>query len=82
LIARALAAATGEDAAVLRAGLGNPDADPEELRAILRRSGAVDAARTEAERLCNEALEALDAVPPQIAERLRGIALYSVQRAL
>ncbi len=82
LIARALAAATGEDAAVLRAGLGNPDADPEELRAILRRSGAVDAARAEAERLCNEALEALDAVPPQIAERLREIALYSVQRAL
>lgn len=82
LIARALAAATGEDAAVLRAGLGNPDADPEELRAILRRSGAVDAARAEAERLCNEALEALDAVPPQIAGRLREIALYSVQRAL
>src|SRR5947208_9159345 len=59
LVAHALEAAGPADAAALRAGLGKrelTDAEAQELRAILRRSGAVEAARAEAERLCAEAL--------------------------
>jgi geranylgeranyl diphosphate synthase type I len=82
LIARALERATGEDAAALRAGLGNPQADVEELRAILRRSGAVDAARAEAERLRDQALGELPSLPPRLVPPLREIAIYSLQRAL
>ena len=80
LIARALASATPEDAAVLRKGLGDPGADVEKLRAILRRSGAVDAARADAEKLRDQALRELASLPPQLAEHLREIALFSLQR--
>jgi geranylgeranyl diphosphate synthase type I len=81
LIARALETANAKDAAALRAGLGDPQADVEELRAILRRSGAVESARAEAESLCSEALRHLDALPARVAQHLREIALYSVQRS-
>ena len=96
LVARALEMASAEDAARLRAGLGRPDADPDELREILRRSGAADAARrsltkasntviaADAEKLCQMALEALEsrAIPATVRPRLREIALYAIQRAL
>jgi geranylgeranyl diphosphate synthase type I len=84
LVARALASATAQDAARLRSRLGKPDADVEELRDILRRSGAEASARAEAERLCDEALRALDsaALPRSVAQGLREIALYTVRRAL
>jgi geranylgeranyl diphosphate synthase type I len=83
LVARALELARPQDADRLRAELGRPDADVGALREILQRSGAVDSARAEADRLCDEALRALD---PQIlrghvAQALREIALYSVRRA-
>ena len=82
LVARALERATPEDAAALRAGLGNPQADLELLREILRRTGAVDFARSEAERLRDEALHALDApgLPADVAVALREIAVYTVSR--
>ena len=85
LIARALEAATPQEAARLRAGLGNEglsDAEIEALREILLRTGAADAARAEAERLCDEAVRALDApvLPGRVAQALREIATYSVQR--
>jgi geranylgeranyl diphosphate synthase, type I len=84
LVARALEMAPAADAARLRAGLGHKDADVEELRAILRRSGAEASARADAERLCEEALRALDspAVPEEAAQGLREIAVYAVRRAL
>ncbi len=84
LVARALEMATPEDAAKLRAGLGRPDADVSELREILRRSGAADAARAEAEQLCQMSLKALEsrAIPVGVRPRLREIALYAIQRAL
>ncbi|HEY6907892.1 MAG TPA: polyprenyl synthetase family protein [Myxococcales bacterium] len=84
LVARALQSASPADAASLRAGLGNPDADVEELRAILRRCGAEASARAEAERLCEESLRALESkvLPPRVAEELRDIAVYTVRRAL
>ncbi len=84
LVARALQSATRDDGARLRAGVGNPEADVEELRAILRRCGAEAAARSEAERLCDEAVRALDggAVPAAVAGQLREIAFYTVRRAL
>jgi geranylgeranyl diphosphate synthase type I len=84
LVARALEKASAADAARLRAQLGKPDADVEELRAILRRSGAEASAKADAERLCDDALRALDSpvVPPRVADELRAIAIYTVRRAL
>jgi len=84
LVARALETAPAADAARLRSQLGKPDADVEELREILRRSGAEASARADAERLCDEALHALDspAIPPDVADDLRELALYTVRRAL
>lgn len=82
LVARALQRASPGDAAALRAGLGNPQADLEQLREILRRTGAVDFARAEAGRLRDEALRALDtaALPADVALALREIAVYTVGR--
>jgi geranylgeranyl diphosphate synthase type I len=87
LVARALDAAGTRDAARLREGLGRKDltdAQAAELREILVRSGAAQACRDDAERLCAEAIAALDrsSVPPRVAETLRQIATYSVRRAL
>ena len=84
LVARALQSATPADAARLRAGLGDPDADVAELRAILRRCGAEASARADAERLCAESLRALESpvLPARIAADLREIAVYTVRRAL
>ena len=84
LVARALERATPADAARLRAQLGKPDADVEELREILRRSGAEASARADAERLCDDALRALDSpsLPERVADDLRAIAIYTVRRAL
>jgi geranylgeranyl diphosphate synthase, type I len=84
LVARALQSAEPADSARLRAGLGNPDADVEELRRILRRCGAEASARTDAERLCDESLRALEspAIPARVAADLREIAVYTVRRAL
>lgn len=84
LIARALERASPADAAALRAGLGDPDADVEALRAILRRTGAVDSVRAEAERLRDEGLRALEdpALPAAVAQSLREIAVYTVSRSL
>lgn len=84
LVARALQSATPGDAALLRAGLGNPDADVEELRGILRRCGAEASARADAERLCDQALRALESpvLPARVAADLREIAVYTVRRAL
>ena len=82
LVARALERASPEDAAALREGLGNPQADVEQLREILRRTGAVDFARAEAGRLRDQALRALDApaLPDDVAAVLREIADYTVSR--
>ena len=82
LVARALDRASPEDAAALQAGLANPQADVEQLRGILRRTGAVDFARTEAERLRDQALRALEAprLPADVAAALREIADYTVSR--
>ena len=68
----------------LRAQLGRPDADVDELRAILRRSGAEASARADAERFCDDALRALDSplAPERVADQLRAIAIYAVRRAL
>jgi geranylgeranyl diphosphate synthase type I len=84
LVARALEMAPAADAARLRSQLGKSDADVDELRAILQRSGAEASARADAERLCGEALHALDspAVPEPVADALREVALYTVRRAL
>jgi geranylgeranyl diphosphate synthase type I len=85
LIARALEMASEKDVARLRAGLGRADlADSEaaELREILLRSGAAQACRDEAERLCAEAIAALERspIPPRSAEALQQIATYVVRR--
>ena len=87
LIARALDAATPADAAALKAGLGRrdlTDADTEQLRALLHRTGAPAAARAEAEALCTTALAALEGgpLPAKAAAELSEIATYSVRRAL
>jgi geranylgeranyl diphosphate synthase type I len=84
LVARALERASPADAASLRAGLGDPGANLEALREILRRTGAVDSARAEAERLRDEGLRALadPALPARVAQTLREIALYTVNRSL
>jgi geranylgeranyl diphosphate synthase type I len=82
LVARALEMATPEDAAKLRSGLGHPGADVDELRKILERSGATDAARADASRLCQMALKALEqrVIPRDAAEKLREIAVYAIDR--
>jgi geranylgeranyl diphosphate synthase type I len=80
LIAKALELATPADAERLRDGLGRQDADVEELRAILRRSGAVDAARADAQRLRDESLTSLGDLRPPVAENLRQLAAYTVDR--
>ncbi len=87
LISAALEAATPADASALREGLGNADLTDHQadaLRAILRRTGAPEAARQQAESLCAEALRALeaDAVPRETAQALAEIAAYAVRRAL
>jgi geranylgeranyl diphosphate synthase type I len=84
IVARALESASPQDAARLRSQLGRPDADVDELREILRRSGAETSARADADRLCEEALRALDspALPDGVARDLREIAAYAVRRAL
>ena len=84
LVARALQSAAKKDAERLRSQLGKADADVEELRGILRRSGAEASARADAERFCDDALRALDspAVPERVADDLRAIAIYAVRRAL
>ncbi|HUJ26908.1 MAG TPA: polyprenyl synthetase family protein [Myxococcales bacterium] len=81
LVARALEMATPADAEKLRQKLGQPDADVEALRDILRRSGAVDAARAEADQLCRRALQAVDSLPAGVRDRLAEIARYTVVRA-
>jgi geranylgeranyl diphosphate synthase type I len=86
LVARALAAAAPADSARLRAGLGKSDlseAEAAELRSVLVRSGAAQSCREEAERLCAQAVRALEGapVPAQVAQALREIATYSVRRA-
>jgi geranylgeranyl diphosphate synthase, type I len=82
LLAAALASASSEDAARLRAGLGRSDADTDALRDIIRRSGAEKEARAEASRLAQEAVQALQRIgmPEDVAKALREIALYTVQR--
>jgi geranylgeranyl diphosphate synthase type I len=84
LVALGLEMATAEDARTLRDGLGRAEADVEKLRDVLRRSGAESAARGEAERLCAQALSALDSkeLPRPPAKALREIGEYSVRRAL
>jgi geranylgeranyl diphosphate synthase, type I len=84
IVARALEAAPAKDAARLRAQLGKADADVDELREILRRSGAEQSARADAERLCGEAIRALEssALPAQTVRDLREVAIYTVRRAL
>ena len=83
LVARALEMGPREDAAALSAGLGSPDADISKLREIIRRSGAEQAVRDEAERLCAASVRVLEsgAIPKNVAERLREIAVYTVRRA-
>ena len=86
LVARAFDKADARDAALLRAGLGKPDlsdAEAAALREALRRTGAEQSCRDEAERLCAEAIRALDGapLPGEIAQALRDIAAYSVRRA-
>ena len=85
LITRALQAATPSDAQALREGLGRGDrTDTEGLRALLHRTSAPAAARVEAERLCAEAIAALDRgpMPVPVAASLAEIAAYAVGRAL
>jgi geranylgeranyl diphosphate synthase type I len=86
LITRALELATADDARTLRGALGREDmtdADADELRALLSRTGAVDAARRDAERLCAEALVALDApvIPRPVKAALAEIARHAIRRA-
>jgi geranylgeranyl diphosphate synthase, type I len=84
LVARALERASPADAERLRTQLGKADADVDELRAILQRSGAEASARADAERLCDDALRALDSpvMPQRVGDELRAIAIYTVRRAL
>ena len=86
LVTRALEMAAPADARALREGLGRremSDTQAEALREILRRSGAVNSARTEAANLCDASLGALDAasLPAPVAESLRELARYSIQRS-
>ena len=68
LVARALEMASPADAKKLREGLGKADADVDELREILRRSGALDAARAEAGKLRDEAVRAAAGLPVTLHE--------------
>jgi geranylgeranyl diphosphate synthase type I len=86
LITRALELATAQDAATLRAALGREDmtdADADHLRELLRRTGAADAALSDAKRLCAEAVDALDAsaIPQPLRTSLAEIANHSIRRA-
>ena len=85
LVLRAFEVAGEQDAQILRAGLGRhdlSDRDVEALRRVLRRCGAEGWAREEADRLCLEALAALEspALPAPVAEELHAVARYTVQR--
>ena len=86
LVTRALESATAADASRLRAGLGKrdlTDAECDSLRTILLNTGAVQAARAEAQRLCDESLRALEGAPiaREVAAKLEWIAKLTVQRA-
>jgi geranylgeranyl diphosphate synthase, type I len=85
LITRALELASADDARTLRDALGREDltdGDADRLRALLRRTGAADAAKADAERLCEKALVALqDPIIPQPVRRsLAQIATHAVRR--
>lgn len=85
LITRALELATPEDARTLRDALGREemtDADADRLRELLRRTGAADAATADAERLCTQALLALEssAIPRSVRTSLAEIATHSIRR--
>ena len=82
IVARALESATPRDAERLRSQLGRRDADVEELRDILRRSGAEASARADADRLCEESLRALESplLPKRTANDLRQVALFALRR--
>ena len=84
IVARGLESASPQDAARLRSQLGSQDADVEELRGILRRSGAEQSALSDAERLCNEALRALETggLPPRVSHDLAEIARFTTHRSL
>jgi geranylgeranyl diphosphate synthase type I len=84
LVARALERASPADQAALREGLGRDGADVDGLRAILRRSGAEQECRADAQRLRAQALAALGTVqfPATVREDLEQIATYAVGRAL
>src|SRR5207248_4685804 len=75
LVARALEMGSREDAAALRDGLGSTGADISKLREIIRRSGAEQAVRDEAERLCAASVRVLEsgAIPKIVPERLSSI---------
>jgi geranylgeranyl diphosphate synthase type I len=86
LITRALELATADDARTLRGALGREDmtdAEADGLRALLSRTGAVDAARSDAERLCAEALRALEgtAIAGPVKHALTEIANHAIRRA-
>ncbi len=85
VVLRALEVADKPDAASLRAALGRRDLDDRDvdaLREVLRRCGAEQWARGEAERLCLESLAALEspAIPMGVAQELHDIARYAVLR--
>ncbi len=85
VVLRALEVADKPDAASLRAALGRRDLDDRDvdaLREVLRRCGAEQWARGEAERLCLESLAALEspALPMGVAQELHDIARYAVLR--
>jgi len=82
IVARALESASPRDAERLRSQLGRRDADVEELRDILRRSGAEASARAEADRLCDESMRALESplLPRRTATDLRQVALFALRR--
>ncbi len=84
LVARALERASPVDQTALRAGLGREGADLDALRAILRRSGAEQECRADAQRLCAQALAALESFsfPAAVRADLAQIAAYAVGRAL
>jgi geranylgeranyl diphosphate synthase type I len=86
LVIRALEKAAPRDAAVLRAALGKHDlteAEANTAREVMIRTGAVDAARADAERLCDEALAALreSPLPAHVRDSLAEIATHAIKRA-
>ena len=85
LVARALRMASAQDAAFVKATLGRSgvsEAEVEEMRAVLVRSGAAASCQEEADRLLAEALLVLDGapIPASVAKSLREIGTYSVRR--